>query len=57
MEESQELLASADLAFNPYDKRDKLVRDCIISGQYNIGYVNDMLYACKQPQLGLFVKD
>ena len=57
MEESQELLASADLAFNPYDKRDNLVRDCIISGQYNIGYVNDMLYACKQPQLGLFVKD
>ena len=57
MEESQELLASADLAFNPYDKRDKLVRDCILSGQYDVGQVNEMLYACKQVQLGSFFKD
>ena len=57
LEESQELLASADLAFNPYDKRDKLVRDCILSGQYDVGQVNEMLYACKQVQLGSFFKD
>ncbi|MBR4779808.1 MAG: macro domain-containing protein [Lachnospiraceae bacterium] len=56
-EESQELLASADLAFNPYDKRDKLVRDCILSGQYNLVDINDMLFLCGQPQLGLFTKD
>ena len=57
LEESQELLASADLAFNPYDKRDKLVRDCIISGQYDLGKINTMLYLCDQPQLGLFTKE
>ena len=57
LEESQELLASADLAFNPYDKRDKLVRDCIISGQYDLGKINTMLYICDQPQLGLFTKE
>ena len=51
------MLASADLAFNPYDKRDKLVRDCILSGQYDVGQVNEMLYACKQVQLGSFFKD
>ena len=57
LEESQELLASADLAFNPYDKRDKLVKDCILSGQYDVGQVNEMLYACKQVQLGTFFKE
>jgi len=57
IEESQDLLASADLAFNPYDKRDKLVRDCILSGQYDVGQVNEMLYACKQVQLGSFFKE
>ena len=52
LEEAEELLASADMAFNPYNKRDKLVIQCIIHGQYNINEVNAMLYVCDQPLLG-----
>ena len=52
LEEAEELLASADMAFNPYNKRDKLVIQCILQGQYNIGEINSMLYVCNQPQLG-----
>ena len=56
-EEADELLASADLAFNPMDNRDNLVRDCIINEQYNIFEVNSMLYVCNLETLGLYVKD
>ena len=52
LEESEELLASADMAFNPYDKRDKLVIQCLQRGQYNIDEVNSILYICHQPLLG-----
>ena len=49
--ESEELLASADMAFNPYSKRDELVRQCIVYGQYDINEINDMLFACGLPLL------
>ncbi len=52
LEESENLLASADMAFNPYNKRDKLVIQCIEHEQYDIHTVNMMLYLCKQPLLG-----
>ena len=52
LEESKELLASADMAFNPYNKRDKLVIQCITHGQYDIDEVNAMLFVCEQPLLG-----
>lgn len=52
LDEARELLASADMAFNPYNKRDKLVIDCIEREQYNIMTVNGMLFSCKQPLLG-----
>ena len=52
LDEAEELLASADMAFNPYNKRDKLVIQCIMHGQYNIDEVNAMLYICGQPLLG-----
>jgi len=52
LKEAEELLASADMAFNPYNKRDKLVIQCILQGQYNIDEINSMLYVCRQPQLG-----
>ena len=52
LEEAQELLASADMAFNPYDKRDKLVIQCIKNGQYNIFEVNAMLHVCGLTPLG-----
>lgn len=52
MEEAQELLASADMGFNPYDKRDQLVIKCIQRGQYDMGAINSMLYICNQPLLG-----
>ena len=51
-EEAEELLASADMAFNPYNKRDKLVVDCIRRKQYDIDKVNQMLFICNQPELG-----
>lgn len=51
MEEATELLASADMAFNPYDKRDQLVIQCIENEQYNIYEVNSMLYVCNLTQL------
>ena len=52
LEESILLLASADMAFNPYNKRDKLVIQCIEHGQYDIDKVNAMLFLCGQPLLG-----
>lgn len=52
IEEAELLLASADMAFNPYDKRDKLVLQCMKSGQYDVGQINSMLYLCDQPLLG-----
>ena len=52
IDEAEELLASADMAFNPYNKRDRLVIQCILHGQYNIDEVNAMLFLCEQPLLG-----
>ncbi len=52
VEESIDLLASADMAFNPYNKRDSLVIRCIERGQYDINEVNAMLFVCEQPLLG-----
>ena len=52
LDEAKDLLASADMAFNPHDKRDDLVRDCIINGQYNILEVNTMLYECGFDYIG-----
>lgn len=52
LEEAKELLASADMAFNPYSKRDKLVIECIERGQYKIDDTNSMLFLCEQPLLG-----
>ncbi|MCR4763145.1 MAG: macro domain-containing protein [Lachnospiraceae bacterium] len=52
IEESQALLACADMAFNPYNKRDRLVIQCILHEQYDVRVVNEMLYACGQPLLG-----
>lgn len=52
MEEAEELLASADMAFNPYNKRDKLVIQCITHRQYDIDEINVMLFICGQPLLG-----
>lgn len=52
LEEAKELLASADMAFNPYDKRDKLVIQCIEHGKYDVHEINEMLYVCNQPLLG-----
>ncbi len=57
IDESEELLASADLALNPMDNRDNLVRDCILNRQYDIFEVNNMLFVCNLETLGLFVKD
>lgn len=54
MEEAEELLASADMAFNPYDKRDKLVKQCLLNGQYNIIEINIMLDICKLTGIGLY---
>ena len=52
LEESAELLASADMAFNPYSRRDRLVMQCIVTGQYDIDEINSMLFVCNQPLLG-----
>lgn len=52
LKEAEEFLASADMAFNPYNKRDKLVIQCIKHGQYDIDEVNAMLFVCEQPLLG-----
>ena len=54
LEEAEELLASADMAFNPYDKRDKLVKQCLLNGQYNIIEINIMLDICKLTGIGLY---
>ena len=51
LEEAEELLASADMAFNPYNKRDKLVKQCILYEQYDINAINRMLFACELPLL------
>ena len=52
LRESEELLASAGLSFNPYSKADQLVIKCIMDGMYNIFLINAILYDCGQPQLG-----
>jgi len=52
IQEAEELLASADMAFNPKSKRDRLVMQCIEMGQYNVDEINIMLYLCNQPLLG-----
>ena len=52
LRESEELLASAGLSFNPYSKADQLVIKCIMEGNYNIFTINILLEMCGQPQLG-----
>ena len=52
LEEANELMASANMAFNPADNRDKLIVQCLESGQYNFQVINSMLFECDQPQLG-----
>ena len=49
--EAQELLASADMAFNPYSKRDKLIILFIEKGIYDYIEINYALSVCKQPLL------
>lgn len=51
VDEAKELLASADMAFNPDDKRDQLVIQCLLRGQYNLMDVNEMLFVCNLPQI------
>ncbi len=52
LDESRELLAAVDMAFNPLDDRDNLVIDCINNGQYDIFEVNTMLSTCGFEYLG-----
>ena len=37
-----------------YDKRDKLVKQCLLNGQYNIIEINIMLDICKLTGIGLY---
>ena len=50
--EAEELLASAGMAFNPYDKGELLVIKCITEENYDIISINILLDMCGQPQLG-----
>ena len=50
LNEAKDLLASADMAFNPSDKRDCLVMECLVKEQYNIHEINAMLYVCNLPE-------
>ena len=52
LDEAKDLLASADMAFNPMDNRDNLVIDCIRNGQYSIMEVNLMMSVCGYENLG-----
>ena len=52
LESARNLLASGDMAFNPDNKRDRLVMDCIMRGQYNIFEIDVMLETCNLPTIG-----
>ncbi len=52
MEEARDLLASADMAFNPYTTRDRLVMRCISQKFYDVDKINAMLFSCNQALLG-----
>ena len=52
LSEARDLLASADLAFNPYSKRDRMVMRFIEDGNYDIMSINIALFACGQQILG-----
>ena len=52
VDESKQLLASADMGFNPYSKRDKLVLKYILQHNYDLSEINIVLYTCQQPLLG-----
>ena len=51
LEESRDLLASADLAFNPHKTLDKIVIRFIADENYDIWELNAALFACNQPLL------
>ena len=52
LQEARDLLASADMAFNPYDKRDKYIIKCLQDGNYNICNINTALDMFGQPCIG-----
>lgn len=51
---AKELLASADMAFNPADKRDSLLIHCFDNGQYNMFEINAMLLACNLETFAIY---
>jgi O-acetyl-ADP-ribose deacetylase (regulator of RNase III) len=51
--EAAGLLASADMAFNPYDNRDKLIIQCLERGQYDLNKINSMLFVCNLKPIGV----
>ena len=51
LQESRDLLASADLAFNPHKTLDKIVIRFIADENYDIWELNAALFACNQPLL------
>lgn len=50
--ECAQMLAAADLAFNPYSKRDQLVIQFIERDMYDVDEINLALFACGQTLLG-----
>ncbi|MCR5847252.1 MAG: macro domain-containing protein [Lachnospiraceae bacterium] len=55
--ESEELLASAGMAFTPSNNWDRLVMHFIETGNKDFGDINSAMIACKHPQLGLSFDD
>lgn len=51
LEESKDFLASAETAFNPHDKRDQLIMQCLARQQYECYEVDEMMLACGFPTL------
>lgn len=57
MPESEDLLASAGMAFTPSNNWDRLVMHFIETGNRDFGDINSAMIACKHPQLGLSYED
>ena len=53
VEESEILLASANMAFNPFEKRDMLIKQCIDNEQFDFFSINAMLCMCELPSIGV----
>lgn len=53
IDEANTLLASANLAFNPFDKRDMLIKQCIEHKQYVFSNINAMLFVCHLDSIGV----